>query len=238
MDGITNLETKVMDIGQIGSQVQLAANSNSNSSGKNDKMGQDQFLQLLVTQMQNQDPINPMDSKEFASQLAQFNSVEQLINVNKGLESLAQSQKVMRAEFTNSMASSLTGKQVRALSNKVNLEADSDTNIDYDLNNEASEVKIIIHNSSGGEVRTETIDGAAAGENSWTWDGKSNDGIDLPSGQYSVEIQAKNGDSNVKARMFTEGIANKVRFTGNGVKISINGVEVPIGDIETVAEPV
>lgn len=226
-----------MDIGQIGSQVQMASNGGTDKAGKNDKMGQNQFLQLLVTQMQNQDPINPMDSKEFASQLAQFNSVEQLVNVNKGLESLAQSQKVMRAEFTNSMASSLTGKQVRALSNKVNLEPGKDAIIDYDLNNSASDVKIIIRDSSGNQVRTAKIDGAASGENKWTWDGKSNDGIDVPDGQYSVEIQAKNGDSNVKARMFNEGIADKVRFTGTGVKISINGVEVPIGDIETVAEP-
>jgi len=225
-----------MDIGQIGSQVQMASKGSSDSAGKNDKMGQNQFLQLLVTQMQNQDPINPMDSKEFASQLAQFNSVEQLVNVNKGLESLAQSQKVMRAEFTNSMASSLTGKKVRALSNKIHLQAGKDASIDYDLNNPASEVQIVIRDSSGSEIRRKTIDGAAAGENTWTWDGKSNDGIEVPDGKYSVEIKAKKGDSDVKARMFTEGIAKKVRFSGNGVMISVDGVEVPIGDIETVAQ--
>ena len=224
-----------MDIGQIGAQSQLASQGGQSKTGKG-KMGQEQFLQLLVAQMQNQDPINPMDGKEFASQLAQFNSVEQLIGVNDGLNELSQSQQLMRTELTNSMASSLTGKKVRALSNKVNLEAGKDANINFDLNNPASEVEIIIRDSSGNEVRRKTIEGAPKGENNWNWDGKSNDGVEVPDGEYNVEISAKNGDSSVKARMFIEGIANKVRFTGDGVRISIDGVEVPIGNIETVAQ--
>jgi len=224
-----------MDIGQVSAQAQAASQGEQSLTGNN-KMGQDQFLQLLVAQMQNQDPINPMDGKEFASQLAQFNSVEQLIGVNNGLKELSQSQQLMRAEMTNSMASSLTGKQVRALSNKVNLQAGQNADINYDLNNPASEVEIIIRDASGNEVRRKTIDGAPAGDNSWSWDGKSNDGIDVPDGEYSVEINATNGDKSVKSRMFIEGTANKVRFTGNGVRVSIDGVEVPIGDIETVAE--
>ncbi|PAU94620.1 hypothetical protein CK503_07445 [Aliifodinibius salipaludis] len=224
-----------MDIGQINGQSQLASQNDKSLTG-NSKLGQDQFLKLLVAQMQNQDPINPMDGKEFASQLAQFNSVEQLIGVNNGLSELSQSQQLMRSELTNSMASSLTGKQVRALSSDVNLQAGENTNINYDLNNAASEVEIVIRDSSGSEVRRETVDGAAAGDNSWSWDGKSNDGVDVPDGQYNVEINATNGDESVKARMFIEGIANKVRFTGAGVRVSIDGVEVPIGDIETVAE--
>ncbi len=223
-----------MDIGQVNAQAQLASQNDKSLTG-NSKLGQDQFLQLLVAQMQNQDPINPMDGKEFASQLAQFNSVDQLIGVNNGLSELGQSQQLMRAELTNSMASSLTGKQVRALSSNVNLQAGEDANINYDLNNSASEVEIVIRDSSGKEVRRETVDGAAAGDNSWSWDGKSNDGVDVPDGQYNVEINATNGDDSVKARMFIEGTANKIRFTGAGVRVSIDGVEVPIGDIETVA---
>ncbi|MEL7833592.1 flagellar hook assembly protein FlgD [Fodinibius sp. Rm-B-1B1-1] len=223
-----------MDIGQVDAQTQLASQNEKSLTGNN-KMGQDQFLQLLVAQMQNQDPINPMDGKEFASQLAQFNSVEQLIGVNDGLEQLSQSQQMMRTELTNSMASSLTGKNVRALSNKVNLGSGEGADVNYDLNNTASEVEIVIRDSSGNEVRRETIDGASAGEHNWKWDGKTNDGVDVPDGQYNVEINATNGDESVKARTFIEGTANKVRFTGEGVKISIDGVEVPIGDIETVA---
>ena len=138
--------------------------------------------------------------------------------------------------MTNSMASSLTGKHIRALSDKVNLQGGESADINYDLKSPASEVEIVIRDSSGNEVRRKTVDGAPAGDNSWSWNGKSNDGVDVPDGEYSVEINATNGDDSVKSRMFIEGTANKVRFTGNGVRVSIDGVEVPIGDIETVAE--
>lgn len=224
-----------MDIGQVDAQTQLKAQNDKSLTG-NSELGQDQFLQLLVAQMENQDPINPMDGKEFASQLAEFNSVEQLIGVNDGLKQLSESQQLMRTELTNSMASSMTGKNVRALSSKINLESGEGANINYDLNNAASEVEIVIRDAAGNEVRRETIDGASAGENNWSWDGRSGDGVAVPEGQYSVEINATNGDESVKARTFIEGTANKVRFTGEGVKISIDGVEVPIGDIETVSE--
>lgn len=225
-----------MDIGQIGAQQSQMESEGEQSLTGNSELGQDQFLQLLVAQMENQDPINPMDGKEFASQLAEFNSVEQLIGVNDGLSELSQSQEVMRSELTNSMASSLTGKQARALSGNVQLQNNGSSNINYDLNNAASEVEIVIKDASGNEVRSETIDGAAAGENNWSWDGRSNDGVRVPEGQYEVEINATNGDESVEAHTFIEGTANKVRFTEEGVRVSIGGIEVPIGDIESVSD--
>src|SRR5699024_12193384 len=110
-----------MDISNIASQT--AGLTGQNKQADNNKLGQEQFLQLLVAQMKNQDPVNPMDGKEFASQLAQFNSVEQLIGENESLSALWDSQELMRTEMTNSMASALTGKHVRSLHNQINLEA-------------------------------------------------------------------------------------------------------------------
>jgi len=202
------------------------------------KLGKNDFLKLLVTQMKNQDPINPMDSKEFASQLAQFNSVEQLIGVNKSLSTLQNSQKMMRTEMTNSMASSLAGKQVSALSNKIKIKAGGSAGINYELNNPADKVQIVIKDAeSGAEVRTETFDRVPAGKNKWGWNGKNDNGVSVPQGQYKVEINAKNGDKSVNSRMLVKGTANRVRFSGNGVMVSVDGVEVPIGNIETVAMP-
>jgi flagellar basal-body rod modification protein FlgD len=221
-----------MDIGAISAQTQAQGNSTKVEDGNS--FGKDKFLQLLVAQMKNQDPINPMDGKEFASQLAEFNSVEQLIGVNDGLSSLQNSQEMMRTEMTNSMAASLTGKHVRALSNRITLEDGGDVNVRYELNNTAEEMDIIVKDASGSEVRRESFAGVAKGENSWTWDGKNSDGVPMPGGEYTVEVDATNGDKAVGYRMFTEGIANRVRFTGNGVMLSIDGVEVPIGNVETV----
>jgi flagellar basal-body rod modification protein FlgD len=220
-----------MDVGSIGSQAGFAAATQT--SGKRD-LGQQEFLQLLVAQMRNQDPINPMDGAEFASQLAQFNSVEQLIGVNDGLEILQESQNMMSASLTNSMAAALTGKQVRALSNQVNLGVGEPANIQYKLNSDAENVEIVIRNASGAEVRRETLNGVPSGEQSWEWDGKNNAGDRMADGDYTVEINATNGESPVDSLVFIEGVATKVRYTGQGVFLSVNNVEVPIGDIEQV----
>jgi flagellar basal-body rod modification protein FlgD len=132
------------------------------------------------------------------------------------------------------MAASLTGKQVRALSNQVHLNASEATAVQFKLNNTADEVDVIIRNASGAEVRRETMKGVASGDNSWEWDGLNNSGDRMGEGDYYVEIQAKNGDQPVGSLTFIEGVANKVRYSGEGVLLTVNGVEVPIGDVEEV----
>ncbi len=191
-------------------------------------------MQLLVAQMRNQDPINPLDGAEFASQLAQFNSVEQLISVNGGIRELQQSQEMMSASLTNSMAASLTGKEVKALSNQIHLNAAEPAEIKFELNNSATEVEIIIRSASGAEVRREVLQGAPSGENLWQWDGRNTLGDRMGEGLYTVEINASNDSGKVNSLMFIEGVANKVRYTANGVYISVNNVLVPIGDVEEI----
>jgi flagellar basal-body rod modification protein FlgD len=223
-----------MDINNILSQTSQAFNQKDKAS--NSEMGQQEFLQLLVAQMRNQDPINPLDSKEFAAQLAQFNSVEQLISVNNGLSTLQGSQEMMSASLTNSMAASMTGKHVKALSSEVYLAPGGQSNIQYKLNNSASEVEIVIRNESVSEVRREKLSGVAGGENQWSWDGRNDAGDRMADGNYYVEIQASNEGSKVDALTYVEGTVGKVRYTGSGVFLHVNGVNVSIGDVEEVAK--
>jgi flagellar basal-body rod modification protein FlgD len=223
-----------MDINNILSQTSQAFNQKDKAS--NSEMGQQEFLQLLVAQMRNQDPINPLDSKEFAAQLAQFNSVEQLISVNSGLSTLQGSQEMMSASLTNSMAASMTGKHVKALSSEVYLAPGGQSKIQYKLNNSASEVEIVIRNESGSEVRREKLSGVAGGENQWSWDGRNDAGDRMADGNYYVEVQASNDGSKVEALTYVEGTVGKVRYTGSGVFLHVNGVNVSIGDVEEVAQ--
>lgn len=206
---------------------------NSAPQGKGE-LGQQEFLQLLVAQLQNQDPVNPMDGAEFAAQLADFNSVEQLISVNKGLDNLALSQDLMGASLTNSMAASLTGKEVRALSNQISLSSEGNAEVNYKLNDSATNVEIIIRTESGAEVRRESLSGVPSGDNAWSWDGLDSNGQRMGEGEYTVEVVAKNGDNGVGALTFLEGFASKVRYTGQGVYLTVNGIDIPIGDVEEV----
>lgn len=221
-----------MDITSINSQTSAAFSQREGA--EKGKLGQQEFLQLLVAQMRHQDPINPLDGAEFAAQLAQFNSVEQLISVNNGLEKLQDSQEMMSASLTNSMAASLTGKHVKALSNQVHLASAEGADIHYKLNNSASEVEMIIRNANGNEVRSETLQGVASGENNWTWDGRNNAGDRMPDGQYFIEVRASNDGNTVDSLTFIEGIASKVRYSGEGVFLTVNNVQIPIGDVEEV----
>lgn len=221
-----------MDITTINSQT-ASANHQQNTKGKTE-LGQNQFLQLLVAQMRNQDPINPKDGAEFASQLAQFNSVEQLIDVNAGIKTLQNSQDMMSASLSNSMAASLTGKHIRAITDQVHLDAGGGSDINFKLKSSAEEVEVIIRNGSGTEVRRESLKGVSSGDNSWSWDGKNDSGERVGEGQYQVEVVAKNGDEPVNALLFMEGEASKVRFTADGVYLTINDIDIPIGDVEEV----
>jgi flagellar basal-body rod modification protein FlgD len=220
-----------MDVTSVNS---LSAFANAQGGSKKSELGQQEFLQLLVAQMRNQDPINPMDGAQFASQLAQFNSVEQLISVNGGLENLQSSQQMMSASLTNSMAASLTGKHVKALSNEVHLASGESANVQYKLNSSATEVEFIIRSESGSEVRRETVQGIASGENSWVWDGKSSNGDRMADGNYTVEVRATSDGTPVDSLVYVEGNVDKVRYSGNGVFLSLNNIQVAIGDVEEV----
>ncbi|MCG8372969.1 MAG: hypothetical protein MI700_05530 [Balneolales bacterium] len=213
----------------------LALSQQNNTTGTGSStMGEDEFLELLVAQMSNQDPMNPMDGTEYASQLAQFSSVEQLIAVNDGLEDLLVSQELMSAGLTNSMAASLTGKQVRALSDKITLGAEGSTNLNFELNDSAQSVEIIIRTEGGAEVRRETLEGAPGGDNTWEWDGRNSNGERMGEGTYTIEVVATNDGVRVDALTFAEGIADKVRYTASGVYLTVNGIDIPIGNVEEI----
>lgn len=223
-----------MDIGNISSQTeQLNGNSKSGTTG-NTSLGKNDFLKLLVTQMRNQDPINPMDGKEFAAQLAQFNSVEQLINVNKGIEMLAQSQQDLNSGLNNSMAASLVGKEVKGLSNQVSLK-DGNAVIDFKLKHASDETRVVITDSIGNIVRSEQLGSLGNGDQSWTWDGTSNQGEELANGIYSFAINAQNESGDVESITFTKGIAESVKYTEEGVKLLVNGAYISIGNIEEIS---
>ncbi len=221
-----------MNVDAISSPMNSAA-ANATTAPKSN-MGKQEFLQLLVAQMKNQDPINPMDGTQFASQLAQFNSVEQLINVNDGLSELQESQQIMSMGLTNSLAAALTGKEVKALSDKIELNESGAVNFDYKIAQAAEEVEVIIRSENGSEVYRETLKNKSAGEHSFEWDGKNSAGNPMNEGVYSVEVTPKNGDRAGTALTFVHGVADRVQFSSDGVYLMIGDLSIAIGNIEEV----
>lgn len=144
----------------------------------------DTFLALLTTQLQNQDPLDPMKSEEFTQQLVQFSGVEQAINTNRKLDDLVQLQ--TGNQLTGAV--SYIGKTVEVLSDQLLLK-DGASKITYGLDGKASSTTITIINEDGDTVRT--VNGNTdSGRHEFVWDGKDKAGNTVPDGVYSFTVIA------------------------------------------------
>jgi len=171
-----------------------ASNSNASqvTSSKDSALGKDDFLNLLVAQLQNQDPLNPMDSTAFTSQLAEFSSLEQLANVNENLENL----QMYQSSINNAQAVSFIGKNIDALGNSIKLESGENEDIHFELSQDSSSVVINIYDEAGSLVNYIENGPLGKGKQSVEWDGTDNAGNALTGGIYKFEVMAVdvNGD--------------------------------------------
>ena len=160
---------------------------------KNDALGQEEFLLLLVTQLQNQDPLNPMDSTEFTAQLAQFSSLEQMMAMNKTLTSIRETQNGL----SYMQATSYIGKNVTAQGNLISLSGDDGADIKFNMGSSASQVVISIYDEYGDLVNKIEKGTTDQGAVSVYWDGLKSDGSPAPEGFYGYSVLAvdQNGKS-------------------------------------------
>lgn len=194
-------------------------------------LGKEDFLQLLVAQLSAQDPLNPMDSREFSAQLAQFSALEQMTNVNKTLEDLVDAQQAMG----NSSMISLIGKRVDIPGNSIDHTQGETTNLTYSLGAEASTAKIEIFDSAGQLVNTLNGPGAK-GSNLTIWNGLDSQGKPVGSGIYTFKVQATNSSGKlVTAETFTTGLVTDVLFEEGKAFAVVNGQKLPAAEITRVS---
>lgn len=147
-------------------------------------MGKDDFMKLLMTQLQNQDPLKPMDHHEFASQLAQFGSLEQLQNIQKGIEGLSNG----IGDGVKYNALELMGKRVEASGSEVDVISGNPVSLSFTPKEGIQPVKAIVYGDGGKIVREISIDPKARASQI-EWDGKDAEGKALSSGKYTFRIQ-------------------------------------------------
>lgn len=176
------------------------------------QLDKEDFLTLLVVQLQNQDPLNPMDDKQFTSELAQFSSLEQLTQINQGVASLGET--TAHQEMVN--AASYIGKTIRAVGDNLSVHADgSVSTMYYKLADKAEKVYMNIFDQNGNIVRTVELGAQAAGEHEFQWDGKDWKGKALPEGVYYLAMAAE-GESGSAILTQTEvaGVVSAVQYSG------------------------
>jgi flagellar basal-body rod modification protein FlgD len=217
----------------ISSSQSTSTATTTSSSGEMDKTA---FLNLLCTQLKNQDPLNPQDSAQMASQLAQFSTVEGIQNVKTAIEaqtaafsSVISTLQVSAQSTTNATAVSLIGKTVKLQQSSLDYDG-SDISFDVHLGNN-SQATVNLLDEDGTIVKTFTA-GDKNDENSvtLTWDGTDYQGKSAAAGTYTIEIE--NQDTDTSLYSYIEGTVNGVVFSSDsGVIIKIDGQEMSIGDI-------
>ncbi len=187
------------------------------------------FLGMLMTQLQNQDPTSPMDSNTFTQELVSFSGVEQQISTNNSLTQLIQ----LTQSGQTMQASAMDGKQVTVQSNQIPLQNGSGS-VQFTAPS-AEPVAIAIANSSGQQIRDVTLN-ATAGQNNWTWNGTDNNGNTVPDGAYNIAVIGTNADNSTTALPFTvTGTATGVQSTSNnGMQLELGALPVSFGDVRSV----
>lgn len=192
-----------------------------------------QFLQLLTTQLQNQDPLSPMDSNEFTNQLVQFSQVEQSINTNTKLDDL------VSLQLGNATTSALgyVGLDIQYVSAEIALEQGEPTTIRYSLDSPAEISKINIFAEDGRLVFSGDAE-QAVGAHEFEWNGRDLVNNELPSGTYIVRVDS--ADINDEIVNTTTVVQSRVRGIEqqNGIVYALVGERaVPISDILNAARP-
>ncbi len=188
------------------------------------------FMNLLMKELQYQDPTNPMDSKEFTVQLTQFSSLEALENMNNTMEDvLAYQQSMQNATVTN-----LIGKSVKVAGNGAYLNGTAE--MDFNLEDDAVSLKIIIKNETGKVVRSQDLEAHNAGSGSYVWDGKDDFGNEMTMGNYTFDVEAIDFEGNpVNAITKSLGRVTNIAFDDGMTYLVLDGNKrVFLSDIESV----
>ncbi|MEE9912680.1 MAG: flagellar hook assembly protein FlgD [Deltaproteobacteria bacterium] len=202
-----------------------ASSAISSASKATDALGKDAFMKMLIAQLQNQDPLNPMDGTQFVAQLAQFSSLEQLTNLNQTMGSLPE----YLGAFSNAQMVNLIGSEATAEGNSISLNGSS-ANITYRLPSDIQSGTIKIYDSNGSLVDTVKIGSQKTGLQSTTWNARNQ-----AAGNYTYEISAVDRNSkDVTVDKMISGKITGVSFKNGSSYLTINGQEVAFSNVVAI----
>ncbi len=187
------------------------------------------FLQLLTTQLQNQNPLDPLDTNQFTQQLVEFAGVQQQLNTNDSLATLVSLQKTTQSTqalgFVGKTAV-VTGSTAPMTSSTAAWQLSVPT---------ASALHVTIANSTGQTVFTGTYNASAGNNQPFAWNGQGNDGTQYPDGNYTLTATAQDASGNsVAVTTAIEGVVNSVDLTQSPPLLSIGGQTYTVSQIQSI----
>ncbi len=214
-----------IDTSNIYSKLGLTSTQDADSKPK-DELGQAEFLELMTTQLQFQDPLKPMENGEFLGQMAQFGTVSGINDLNTNFNA-------MSASFQSNQAlqaSTLVGRRVMAPAETAYLNASDPVEGAVELSQSASSVSLLIHDAGGQLVDRLELGMQQAGLVNFTWDGLDKNGARLASGEYNISAELQHGTSTSAGATYSVVDVESVTLGvgGQGMTLTTTG----LGDID------
>ncbi|MCB1477154.1 MAG: flagellar hook assembly protein FlgD [Rhodobiaceae bacterium] len=189
----------------------------------------DTFLQLLTTQLRNQNPLDPLDTNEFTQQLVQFSSVEQAIKTNANLENMVK----LSAASTATAAVGFIGKSIDVQTSASHYDGTS-AKWTYTAASDAPSTTFTVRNAAGSVVYSETKS-VNQGTGSFVWNGTTLDGSDASAGTYSLTVDARDADGkSVYGTVSTSGVVEAIDFDGDEPYLIVDGISIPMSAVKRV----
>lgn len=212
---------------------ELFPSSTAATSKGNNELGQEDFMALMVAQLENQDPSKPMDNFEFLGQIAQFGMVNGIQELQTGLGSLANSLLSNQAL----QAADLVGRDVVTGSNIGRLPAEGELSAEVDLPSTAESVTLYVQDASGKLVFSQQLGGAPSGPLQVRWDGTDSEGERVPAGEYRVSAEATIDGQNQALSVSTLNRIESVTLDPNGTSMLLNlagGAQVGMSEVKQI----
>jgi len=194
----------------------------------NKSLGKNEFLKLLVTQLKNQDPMNPANAEDFAAQLAQFSGLEQLLEINTGLAQLSSASAQNLLSQQTALATGLIGRTATTAGNSMSVDATGAAQVAVELPAQAERVTVRLLDSNGHVLETREFQGVGKGKQTLSWQPAAQ----LAPGKYTWTVDAKDANGQaIPARQIMTGTVAGVAFENGQVKLRINGVTVAMDEL-------
>ncbi len=188
------------------------------------------FLTLLTTQLKNQDPTAPMDSNQFTQQLVMYSQVEQQIDSNTNLKTLI----AQGTSNASAVTTGYLGKKVSITNGNASLTAGA-ANWTYNLATATANTQLTISDANGKNVYSGT-GLMTSGNHAFAWDGKDNNGNQLPDGTYKLAVTATDSNNNpITSSVASAGTVTQIDMTGSTPKLIVGNMEISLSDIAAVA---
>jgi flagellar basal-body rod modification protein FlgD len=200
----------------------------------NSQMDKDAFFKLMLAQLKNQDPMNPLKNHEMAAQLAQFSTLEQMTNMNTTLTKM-EGQGAQPQDF---QALNLIGKTVAGDSSRVvRTQFDKEHDFNFNLPQSATEANVRLMTAKGDLVREYKLSNLQAGNNKVSWNGKNEGGVSQSAGEYVFQVEAKNAvGQKIPVKTEFQGVISGMSFSAEGPVLQVGSQTIKMRDVRQITD--